>query len=169
MIKSRSAVKVTIRSALQQDLENIVSIEKISFIDPWIAQDFINFKNQRDCIIEVAEYHRKVIGFICYKFWENHFEIINIAVSAEFLRKTVGSQMVAKVRGRLSRNHKKFISLIIRETNVFAQLFFFKCGFKAVRVIREYFEDTGEDAYLMEQCIFGSNRFKSIGDISHSD
>ena len=36
------------------------------------------------------------------------------------------------------------------ETNLPAQLFFSKQGFRAVRVLRGYYEDSGEDAFLMQ-------------------
>jgi ribosomal-protein-alanine N-acetyltransferase len=38
----------------------------------------------------------------------------------------------------------------VRETNLTAQLFFRSQGFKAVRVLRSYYEDSGEDAFLMQ-------------------
>ncbi len=36
------------------------------------------------------------------------------------------------------------------ETNLAAQLFFRKAGFRAVSVLRSYYDDTPEDAYLMQ-------------------
>jgi ribosomal-protein-alanine N-acetyltransferase len=38
----------------------------------------------------------------------------------------------------------------VRETNLTAQLFFRAQGFRAVRVLRGYYEDSGEDAFLMQ-------------------
>jgi len=40
--------------------------------------------------------------------------------------------------------------LEIRETNLSAQLFFRALGFRAVSVLRDFYEDTPEDAYLMQ-------------------
>ncbi len=37
----------------------------------------------------------------------------------------------------------------MRESNLQAQLFFKKMGFKAVLVIRSHYDDTEEDAYVM--------------------
>ena len=42
------------------------------------------------------------------------------------------------------------ITLAVRERNLFAQLFFRSQGFRAVRVLRGYYEDSGEDAFLMQ-------------------
>ena len=38
----------------------------------------------------------------------------------------------------------------MRETNLDAQLFFRENGFRAVSVLRSYYSDTPEDAYLMQ-------------------
>jgi ribosomal-protein-alanine N-acetyltransferase len=40
--------------------------------------------------------------------------------------------------------------LEVRETNLAAQLFFKSMGFKAITVLHEFYEDTPEDAYLMQ-------------------
>ena len=42
------------------------------------------------------------------------------------------------------------IMLEVRETNLSAQLFFRANGFRAVSLLREFYEDTPEDAYLMQ-------------------
>jgi ribosomal-protein-alanine N-acetyltransferase len=40
--------------------------------------------------------------------------------------------------------------LEIRETNLSAQLFFRDAGFRAISVLRSFYDDTPEDAYLMQ-------------------
>jgi ribosomal-protein-alanine N-acetyltransferase len=40
--------------------------------------------------------------------------------------------------------------LEVRETNLAAQLFFRESGFRAVSLLRDFYEDTTEDAYLMQ-------------------
>ena len=60
------------------------------------------------------------------------------------------SQMVAKLTGKLSSQRRNRILLEVRETNLPAQLFFKGAGFLATVVLRDYYEDTTEDAYLMQ-------------------
>jgi ribosomal-protein-alanine N-acetyltransferase len=38
----------------------------------------------------------------------------------------------------------------VRETNLPAQLFFRAAGFRAVTVLRDFYRDSDEDAYLMQ-------------------
>ena len=63
--------------------------------------------------------------------------------------------MVNKLIGKLSQQRRNRIVLEIRETNLAAQMFFKNLGFKAVSVLRDYYDDTVEDAYVMQY------RFKS--------
>ncbi len=58
--------------------------------------------------------------------------------------------MVRKLIGKLSSQRRTRILLEVRETNLAAQLFFRDSGFRAVSVLRDYYEDTPEDAYLMQ-------------------
>jgi hypothetical protein len=43
-------------------------------------------------------------------------------------------------------------------------MFFSRQGFKALKVLRSYFEDSGEDAYLMQYQIGQANEFNSLAD-----
>ena len=58
--------------------------------------------------------------------------------------------MAAKLIGKLSSQRRSRITLEVRETNLAAQLFFRSAGFRAVSVLRAFYEDTPEDAYLMQ-------------------
>ena len=40
----------------------------------------------------------------------------------------------------------------MRETNLSAQLFFRQQEFRAIKVLPKFYEDSGEDAFLMEYC-----------------
>ena len=58
--------------------------------------------------------------------------------------------MVAKLISKLSLQRRRWIVLEVRETNLSAQLFFRENGFRAVNVLRGFFEETLEDAYSMQ-------------------
>src|SRR5262249_23713338 len=74
----------------------------------------------------------------------------NFAVHPSYRRHGVGAQMVAKLISKLSSHRRTRITLEVRETNLSAQLFFRAQGFKAVRVLRALYEDTGGAAFLMQ-------------------
>jgi ribosomal-protein-alanine N-acetyltransferase len=56
---------------------------------------------------------------------------------------------VAKLIAKLSEQRRHQIMLEIRETNLDGQFFFRANGFQAVSVARQFYADTGEDAYVM--------------------
>jgi ribosomal-protein-alanine N-acetyltransferase len=76
--------------------------------------------------------------------------LLNFAVANSARRQGVGSQMMAKLVAKLSSQRRTRILLEVRETNLPAQLFFRQLGFRAVSVLRDFYDDTTEDAYLMQ-------------------
>ncbi len=58
--------------------------------------------------------------------------------------------MAGKLVSKLSHQRRTRILLEVRETNLAAQLFFRKAGFRAVSVLRSFYDDTPEDAYVMQ-------------------
>ncbi len=143
-------VRVHIRWMIRRDMPEVLDTEQQSFAFAWTEEDFLRCLRQRNCIGMVAEHGEKVVGFMIYELHKAKLRILNFAVHPGWRRHSVGSQMVAKLISKLSSHRRTRITLEIRETNLSAQLFFARQGFKASRVLRSYYEDSGEDAYLME-------------------
>jgi ribosomal-protein-alanine N-acetyltransferase len=146
----RRALKVHIRWMIRRDMPEVLAVENESFEFPWCENDFLRCLRQRNCIGMVAEYDDRVIGFMIYELHKSRLHILNFAVGATGRRMGVGSQMIAKLIGKLSTQRRTRILLEVRETNLAAQLFFRASGFRAVSVLRDFYEDTTEDAYLMQ-------------------
>jgi len=64
-----------------------------------------------------------------YELMRNRIHVLNLAVHPDYQRRGVGSQMVAKLIGKLSAQRRSRVVLEVRETNVPAQLFFRENGF----------------------------------------
>ena len=145
----KEQVRVHIRWMIRRDMPEVLQTEQESFEFSWTEEDFLRCLRQRNCIGMVAEQGEKVVGFMIYELHKSKLHILNFAVSPSCRRQAVGSQMVAKLISKLSSHRRTKITLEVRETNLSAQLFFRTQGFKAVRVLRAYYEDSGEDAFLM--------------------
>ena len=143
-------VCVHIRWMIRRDMPEVLEIENRSFEFAWTEEDFIRCLRQRNCIGMVAEHDERVVGFMIYELHKNRLHILNFAVHPEFRRHGVAASMVRKLIGKLSPQRRNRILLEIRETNLSAQLFFREAGFRAISVLREFYEDTPEDAYLMQ-------------------
>ena len=148
--QGKQEVCVHIRWMIRRDMPEVLAIENRSFEFPWSDEDFIRCLRQRNCIGMVAEYDERVVGFMIYELHKNRLHVLNFAVRPEFRRRGVGHSMIRKLIGKLSDQRRNRILLEIRETNLDAQLFFRACGFRAISVLREFYEDSPEDAYLMQ-------------------
>jgi len=152
-------MNVHIRWMIRRDMPEVMSIENSSFEFPWTEEDFIRCLRQRNCIGMVAEYDEKVVGFMIYELHKDQLHVLNFSVHPDVRQRHIGKQMIDKLIGKLSQQRRNRIVLEIRETNLAAQLFFRELDFKAVSVLRDYYDETVEDAYVMQY------RYKSEGEV----
>lgn len=141
---------VQIRWLIRRDMTEVLRIEQQSFEFAWTEEDFLCCLRQRNCIGMVAERDHEIVGFMIYELHKSRLNILNFAVSADHRRHGVGSQMVLRLIDKLSQQRRKEILLEVRERNLDAQMFFKQQSFRAVRVLRSHYDDTSEDAYIMQ-------------------
>jgi ribosomal-protein-alanine N-acetyltransferase len=141
---------VHIRWMIRRDMPSVLAIESESFEFPWTEEEFIRCLRQRNCIGMVAELNEQVVGFMIYELHRSRLHILNFSVHSQFRRQGIGSAMIEKLVSKLSYQRRSRILLEVRETNLAAQLFFRSLEFRAVSVLRDYYEDTTEDAYVMQ-------------------
>jgi len=146
----KAQVRVHIRWMIRRDMPEVLAIEHASFEFPWCEEEFLRVLRQRNCIGMVAEYGERVVGFMIYELHKNKLHVLDFATHPEFRRQGVGHQMIGKLVGKLSSHRRTRISLYVRETNLASQLFYRVQGFRAVEVAREHYQDTGEDAFVMQ-------------------
>jgi [ribosomal protein S18]-alanine N-acetyltransferase len=146
----RQEVRTHIRWMIRRDMPEVLAIEDGCFEFPWLDKDFIRCLRQRNCIGMVAEQDDRVVGFMIYELHKTHIHVLNFAVANRDRRRGIGRQMIAKLIAKLSLQRRSRILLEVRETNLAAQLFFRTSGFRAVSVLRNYYADTPEDAYIMQ-------------------
>src|SRR5215831_4898897 len=151
----RDLMRVHIRWMIRRDMPEVLQAEQSSFEFAWTEEDFLRCLRQRNCIGMVAECGEKVVGFMIYELHKTKLHILNFAVHPAYRRHGVGAQMVAKLVSKLSSHRRTRITLEVRETNLAAQLFFHKQEFRASRVLRGFYSDSGEDAFLMEYRLAG--------------
>ena len=149
-LEQKELVRVHIRWMIRRDMAEVLATEQLSFEYAWTEEDFLRCLRQRNCIGMVAEHNDRIVGFMIYELHKNRLHVLNFAVHPSVRRSGAGTQMVAKLVGKLSSHRRSKITLAVRERNLDAQLFFRMQQFKAVRVLRNYYEDSGEDAFLME-------------------
>ncbi len=146
----KQQVRMHIRWMIRRDMPEVLRMEQSSHEYPWCEEDFLRCLRQRNCIGMVAELGEKVVGFMIYELHKTKLHILNFAVHPDHRRMGVGCQMAEKLISKLSSHRRTKIVVEVRETNLDAQLFFRSAGFRASGVSREFYPDSGEDAYVME-------------------
>ena len=139
-----------IRWMIHRDMPDVLGIENDCFEFSWTEDDFIRCLRQRNCIGMVAEIDDRVVGHMIYELHKNRLHLLNIAVDPSFHRQGVGSAMISKLTGKLSMHRRNRIMLEIRETNLEGQMFLKSLGFQAASILKSFYDDSAEDAYLMQ-------------------
>lgn len=146
--------QVHVRWMIRADMPEVLAIENGSFEFPWSEEDFVRCLRQRNCIGLVAECMttERILGFVVYELHRNRLHIINLAVAAGLRKQQVGRQIMDKLKAKLSPVRRNRIMAEVRESNLSAQLFFKAEGFRAISVLRDFYDeqDTTEDAYLFQ-------------------
>lgn len=141
--------KDCIRWMIRRDMDEVVDMEASVYEFPWSENDFINCLRQRNCIGMVYEKSNYVLGYMIYELHKSRLHVLNFTVHPGYQRRGIGSAMVKKLFGKISKERRNRIQLEVRETNLDAQLFFKSHGFEAINVLQDYYQDTTEDAYVM--------------------
>lgn len=139
-----------IRWMIRRDMPKVMAIEESSFEFPWDENMFVRVLRQRNIVSLVAEVDEIIVGYVVHEFHKNRLHVINFAVHPHFRRLGVGSAIVRKLVSKLSFERRNRIILEIRESNLGAHLFFRHLGFRAISVLRDFYDDTDEDAYLFQ-------------------
>ena len=148
----KEQARVRMRWMIRDDMPQVLQAEQLSFQFAWTEEEFLRFLRQRNCICMVAIHGERVVGFMLYELHKNKLHLFKFAVHPAWRRIGVGSQMATKLISKLSSHRRTRITLEVRETNLSAQLFFRQQEFRAIKVLPKFYEDSGEDAFLMEYC-----------------
>jgi [ribosomal protein S18]-alanine N-acetyltransferase len=148
--RERSSTGIHIRWMIRRDMPEVMRTERASFEYSWTEDDFLRCLRQRNCIGMVAEHGDSIIGFMIYELHKTRLHVLSFAVHPAARRTGIGGLLVGKLIYKMVSHRRQKVTLAVRERNLPAQMFFRGHGFKATKLLRKYYEDSGEDAYQME-------------------
>lgn len=155
-----------IRWLIRRDMPEVLAIEHDSFDYAWTEEEFLCILRQRNCIGMVAEIDHEIVGYMIYELHKSNLHVLNFAVAKSHRRRGIGTRMVQRLVDKLSSQRRKEILLEVRERNLDAQLFFRRQSFFAVTVLRNHYDDTCEDAYIMRYQLEASDMPMIAGKIN---
>ena len=139
-----------IRKAEEKDVKEIAELEKICFQDPWSEESvrYDAIENKLSFYL-IAEIDGHVAGYI--GIWQilDEGHITNVAVAPEHRRKHVASAMMEVMIDVTGKADINCYTLEVRESNSAGIKFYEKYGFKIEGVRPGYYEDNGENAFIM--------------------
>jgi ribosomal-protein-alanine N-acetyltransferase len=138
---------VAIRSAALNDVPAILAIERSApRAAHWTSEQYTELLGSG--IVLVAEDAGQISGFICAKAVAGEWEIENVVVGADFLRRGIANELLRELIQRAHSEAASAVLLEVRESNQPARLLYEKHRFLEVGRRRMYYKDPPEDAIL---------------------
>ncbi len=132
----------------ENNLPQVVNIEKESFRHPWSARSFrAELEINRHSCYLVARSQWEVVGYIGAWIVLEEVHITTLAVKNRYRRRGIASFLFNELIGRVKPQGVRYITLEVRPSNMPARSFYEKLGFKVLGRRRYYYPD--EDALIM--------------------
>lgn len=158
------STEIQIRWMIRRDMPEVLAIESASFPIPWSEEDFLSQLRKRNCIAMVAELGDTIVGFMVYELHKTSLELVNFAVTPSHRHKGVATEMVDRLKRKLSQQRRESIYARVAEMNIGMQMFLKSQGFEAIEIERGFF-DGPQDAYRFAYSLGehrGANRIKAL-------
>ncbi len=138
---------------MEADLEHIVRIEKVSFVDPWSAADFRTMVDVPQAIFLVAvdEASGIIGGYVLTMALYEDSEVLNIAVDPPFRGAALGARLLDATLDEANRRGATMTVLEVRESNDAARRLYRSRGFEEISRRKNYYRDPVEDALVLRR------------------
>jgi [ribosomal protein S18]-alanine N-acetyltransferase len=134
----------------EEDIDQILKIEELSFATPWTRQSFENELNLNQfAVYLVLEKEGQVIGYCGMWLIVDEAHITNIAVLPEFRGQKLGEGILRMIMEVAKKRGAKTMTLEVRVSNTVAQSLYRKLGFMNGGIRKNYYTDNYEDALVM--------------------
>jgi [ribosomal protein S18]-alanine N-acetyltransferase len=134
----------------EEDIDQILKIEELSFATPWTRQSFENELNMNQfAVYLVLEKEGQIVGYCGMWLIVDEAHITNIAVLPEFRGQKLGEGILRMIMEMAKKRGAKTMTLEVRVSNVVAQSLYRKLGFMNGGIRKNYYTDNYEDALVM--------------------
>ena len=130
--------------------DQILEIENSSFPVPWSLKAFEEEINKDISNLWALISNQKLLAYICFWMFDREIHILNIAVHPQKRNQGLGKHLLENiVKARTTGSIEK-IWLEVRPTNIPALFIYKKFGFIETGRRKAYYNDSREDAIIME-------------------
>lgn len=144
-------MKIKLTQMTEDDMDEVLDIEKLSFPSPWSKRLFLDeLANPNSRIILAKDEKGRTLGFVCFWIVADEAHILNIAVHPGFRMHGIAKRLIDHIIGFSKDVGVNYFALEVRHLNKTAIELYKGFGFKVAGIRKGYYADTGEDAVLME-------------------
>ena len=144
-----TAVDIKTRDMTADDLEDVLSIESVSFPTPWSKGIFLEEMKHPFCHDLVGLADGQIVGYISFAIVYDEIHLRNLAVHKDWKRCSVASMLLSTMINISSGRGAGYATLEVRGSNEAALGLYKKFGFAVKGTRPFYYSDTNEDALIM--------------------
>ena len=132
------------------DVDQVTEIERATFAVPWSRDSFLREMEKNVAArYLVVEKQGRVFGYAGAWVILDESHITNIAIAASERGRGYGRALTEELMRYISNLGASYATLEVRVSNAVAQSLYASLGFVKVGKRKRYYEDNGEDAWLM--------------------
>ncbi len=145
-----SPKNLIISKMILTDLDEVLSIEHLSYPTPWSRRAFYSeLTGNMYAHYFTARIEGGLVGYFGMWIFFDEAHITNIAVHPDFRRQGIGEQMMRFAFEKAKELGAAKMTLEVRLSNHGAQHLYRKLGFQDRGIRKGYYTDTDEDAIIM--------------------
>jgi len=137
-----------IRRLTYADLPQVIAIERRAFPTPWSLAMFVLELSKPSGICLAAMRDGRLAGYMICSRYERVWHIMNVAIDPDHRRQGLATALLNRLIERVDDDDARY-TLEVRRSNDGALVLYERFGFKIAGIRRRYYQDNGEDAFVM--------------------
>ena len=161
--------QVNIRAITPADIDSIMSIDAVSFVEAWTRTLWEKELSRSDRVYLAVSLKEQLIGYVGGLVIEKDFHITTIATKTDFRSQGVASFLLQALLKELIQMPEEIdgVTLEVRASNESAKALYRKFGFAPVGIRRGYYQSNGEDALIM--WLHGLSKTSFLTKLQHAE
>jgi ribosomal-protein-alanine N-acetyltransferase len=133
----------------EDDVEQVVHIERGLFSDPWPEFVFYDDVASESSYPYVAQIDNEIVGYLVLIVDLGSGHLTNMGVAEKYQRKSIAKKLLSFILGLAVEKKLARLTLEVRLSNKPAILLYESFGFKHLKVEKDYYRNPVEDGLVM--------------------